>query len=135
MLNALKQAASLWIANTYGYESLMDRKNRAARVFEEAAELLQAEGGDLDFARRIIERTYSRPVGEPEQEAAGVLFTLLAWSVPARVDIGRLCGAEIDRVQAMPADHFRRKHAEKFAAGTDISPVQPLTNEDHGAHG
>lgn len=117
----LKFRAADWVRTTYGADSLMDRKNRAARVFEEACELLQAEGGDLVLAQAIVARCYSRPLGEPLQEAAGVQFTLLMHAWAAQYDPLLECERELQRVLAMPAAHFRAKQKEKFDAGTDLA--------------
>src|SRR3954471_18584336 len=100
MLRLLLQEVALWVGSTYGRTSLMDRQNRAARVFEEACELLQAEGGNAALAGGIVRRCYSRPVGEPSQEAAGTLFTLLAWSAATGIDLENVTKAEIERVKA-----------------------------------
>ncbi len=118
-----------WVAGTYGRASLMDRKNRAARVVEEALELFQSEGGTPEEADKIAKRTFSRPVGEPRQEAAGVQFTLLAYGYAANIDPVEACAEEVARVTAMPVEHFRAKQREKFAAGTDYAQPIPAPAE------
>lgn len=111
-----------WVRTTFGSASLMDRCNRAARVFEEAAELLQAEGGDLVLAHAIVARTFSRPKGEVAQEAAGVQLTLLAHGYASTLSPIVECERELARVKSLPPDSFRRKQAEKFNLGTDLAP-------------
>lgn len=113
-----------WCKETFGKHSFMDVRNRVARVVEEAAELGQSEGLDKDTVYRIVERVYSRDVGQPKQEAAGVFITLLIYCASTGVSILHAVGIEWRRVQKMGPDHFRKKQREKFAAGTDlVSPV------------
>ena len=53
-----------------------DVKERALRFGEEALELLQVEGITAETAHALVDYVFSRPVGEREQEIAGVLLTL-----------------------------------------------------------
>lgn len=124
MIAELRERVVGWVSHVFGVESLMNRTNRAARVVEEAVELAQAEGCTEELIRAIVTRAYSRPVGEPHQEGAGVFFTLLAWSEAAGVDLEKALQLELLSVHAKPAEHFRAKQREKFEQGTDlITPV------------
>ena len=114
-----------WLRERYGIGVLLDRRERAARVLEEAAELAQAEGVDLAQADRILVRAFTRPIGEPEQEGAGVGVTLLAWAAAAEVDLERITRAEVERIEGLSVEHCRRKHAEKAAAGTALAGTPP----------
>lgn len=127
MSSPMKWAAhhcSKWVVDTYGQASFDDKRNRAARVAEEGIELGQAEGVDQVQAQAILDRVYSRPVGQPRQEAAGVLFTLIVYAKSAKIDLWRALNAEYKRVTSKDPMIFRMKQREKFAAGTDL--VQPI---------
>ncbi len=54
-----------------------DIPTRALIHLEESIELAQSVGISKEKVYQQVERTYSRPPGEPLQEAAGSLFTLL----------------------------------------------------------
>lgn len=121
---ALRSGCSDWVQRTYGMESFLDKRNRAARVAEEGVELGQSEGVTKEQMLAIVERAYSRPAGKPRQELAGVVFTSLVYSQAAAMDALEEVSLELERVNALDAEHFRRKHREKFAAGTDlVAPV------------
>lgn len=126
--NRLQARIVEWLRTRFGAEVLASRHERAARVLEEAAELAQAEGLDYAFASRIIGRVFSRPPGQARQEAAGVAVTLLAWAAAADADLDALATAEVQRIEALPIEHFRRKHAEKAAAGTALAGTPPGTD-------
>jgi hypothetical protein len=110
-----------WVRSRYGDEVLLSRKERAARLFEEAAELAQAEGLTRDLVFKILQRAYNRDRGEPGQEASGVMLTLLAWSYTSGVDLVQVCEKELDRVEKVPIEVSRKKHMDKEAAGTAVA--------------
>lgn len=110
-----------WLRETLGEAVASSRAERAARVFEEAAELLQAEGVDMAFGIRVMLRVYARPEGEPAQEAAGIMVTLLAWGAAADVDVADAFDAEMDRVERPEVrDRIRAKQGEKKADGVSL---------------
>jgi hypothetical protein len=112
-----------WVRTRLGSAVLTDRKERAMRVLEEAAELAQAEGVTVCDASWLVERVFSRPKGEPSQEAAGVQVCLLAWAYAADERLDDLTRSEVERIEGIDADHFRRKQAEKAAAGVAMHPT------------
>jgi hypothetical protein len=79
-----------WVETRFGRDCLEDGVERALRVLEEASELAQAEGVPEEQARRVCGAIYAKPVGDPDQEAAGVFVTLLGWGVAARRVVGDL---------------------------------------------
>lgn len=113
-----------WIRSRFGEAVLTNRKERAARIFEEAAELTQAEEVDVDVCQRIVERVYGRPVGEPAQEATGVSLTLLAWASVAGIDLDAENEKELTRVESVPVETSRQKHRNKEHAGTTFESVE-----------
>ncbi len=107
-----------WVIRTFGEALFTDRRERAARVVEEAIELAQAEGLNLLEVDLISMRVYSRPAGEVSQEAAGLSVCLLAYADTAGMDLDAVTLTEIERIESVPVEKFRRKQAEKAAAGT-----------------
>lgn len=120
---------SQWVRRAFGNDAMTSKEERTARVVEEAIELAQAEGLHSDFVRRVLDRVYSRPAGEPEQEAAGLTVCLLAWAESRRVDLRAVALTEIERIeQPEVTAKIQRKQAEKAAAGTGNAypiPAEP----------
>lgn len=114
-----------FVRKTWGSDVLFDMKERVARVVEEAVEFGQAGGIDEEMVKKIVARVYSRPVGIPGQEAAGVGLTLLAWTHVVGADLDVLLDLELTRIENLPTDHFRQKHADKVAAGTSTVACEP----------
>jgi hypothetical protein len=112
-----------WVLGTFGHSVLMNRRERAMRVLEEALELAQAEGLGVVDVQRLTERVFSRPVGEPGQEGAGVAVTLFAWASSAGASVEALMREELARIEH-PAmvERIRKKQAEKQAAGVGVLP-------------
>jgi NTP pyrophosphatase (non-canonical NTP hydrolase) len=114
-----------WAVDSFG-EIARNRDERAARLAEEAMEVAQAEGVPLETLKRIADRIYSRPMGELGQEVGGLGITLYALAANCGLDLFDEIEREWKRVLSKPRDWWRRKHAEKVAAGTaDLSPITP----------
>ena len=108
-----------WVRRAFGEAAMTDRWERTARVLEEALELAQAEGLTAADVQRVLDRTYSRPVGEPSQEAAGLMVTLLAWAEATGTDLATVTLAEVERIeQPVVMARIQLKQREKAAAGT-----------------
>ena len=108
-----------WVVSTFSEAALADRKERAARMVEEAIELAQAEGLWLDETSTIMTRVYSRPTGETRQELGGLMVTTLALCAGLKIDLIAVTIDEIERIEK-PAviAKIRAKQAEKALAGT-----------------
>lgn len=110
-----------WVVACWG-EQVMNPHERALRVLEEAAELAQAEGVLFALAVRVLDVVFSRPPGQPEQEAGGIGVTLLAWAYCRSLSLDALIAAEIARVLAKPIAHFQTRQAEKASLGISEPP-------------
>jgi hypothetical protein len=109
------------VRRTFGEAVLVDRRERAMRVLEEASELAQAAGVAPAEAAAIAARVWSRPPGDADQEAAGVLFCVLMWCEASGLDIGLAMSRELSRVEAPgAAEACRAKHGQKVAAGIGL---------------
>lgn len=67
-----------WLLECFGAEIAADRIERNHRFFEEATELVQANGMTRSEAHQLVDYTFDRPVGELHQEVGGVMVTLAA---------------------------------------------------------
>jgi len=108
----LESRVQEWVISRLG-EDHMYSPERAMRLFEETAELVQAEGIDRDAAHRQVDYVYSRPPGVPVQEAGGVAVCLLAWCAANAVLLIPLAVAEIERIEAKPVDEIRGSVSRK----------------------
>lgn len=113
----LQQRVTIWVRRCFGTECLMDRRERGARVLEEAAELAQALGCPKDQVIRTIDHVYSRPVGDPAQEIGGVATTLLAACSALEEDFEILAEREVSRIESKDPEYFRERNAAKADAG------------------
>lgn len=116
-----------WALDNFGQIAL-NRDERAARLLEEAAEVAQAEGLRGDLICRILNRVYSRPAGQLSQEIGGLAITLDALAENAGLSVETEANRELARILALPPDWWKRKHAEKVAAGVaDLSVAGTVT--------
>lgn len=106
-----------WARNTFGSVALL-RSERAARLIEEALELVQAEQLPRALVDKIADRVYSRPQGSVPQEIGGLAITLDVLAENIGIDVQVEAERELTRVLSLPPEFFQRKHAEKIAAGT-----------------
>lgn len=120
-MRELQQRVAEWVKTRIGADH-MHPMERALRLFEEAAELLQSEGVDEQSAIEQVRYVYGRPAGEPEQEAAGVAVCLLAWCESRGVSFVTLAAREIERIEAKPLDQIRGSVTRKADAGLVTRP-------------
>jgi hypothetical protein len=106
-----------WCIAAFGHHHATSLPPRALRFLEEAVELFQACGGDLDQAHKLLDFVFARPVGEIGQELGGVGVTLLALATAADYDADEEEEREVKRVTSKPLEQFRRRNEEKNAAG------------------
>jgi len=122
-LNELTARTVSWITSSFGWEVFRDKHERGRRFLEEVVELNQAMGVPHEDALRIVNHVYSRPVGKVEQEMGGVGITLLGLCGAMSLDFQKLTKRELDRVLALPADHFRKRNVLKAQAGIAMLPT------------
>ena len=106
-----------WVESTFGRSSLTNLEERVTRVLEEAVELAQSEGLSEEKAKDLVQYVYSRPKGDPAQEAAGVSICVLAYCWAKGFSAEVLEEVELERVLAIPASLFRLRHDRKIVAG------------------
>ena len=113
--NVLESRVRSWVESRIGVEH-MQPKERAMRLLEEAVELVQAEGIDIDLAAKQVAHVYERPAGEPSQEAAGVAVCLLGWCASRGLRFEEIALAEIERIEAKSIEDIKASLARKGAA-------------------
>lgn len=129
-MDVLQREVGAWMRRAFGDRSADSRLERAARFVEEALELGQAAELTRDQVEQLVGYVFDRPVGELEQEVGGAAVTLLAFCHTHEISMRQLTERELDRVLAMPIEHFALRNAQKRAAGiyaasvssTDASP-------------
>lgn len=122
-LTNLTTRIATWVESRLGTKVLMDRKERAARLVEEAIELCQAEGVPEIRAINICRRVYERPVGVPRQESAGVGVCWLAYCYATGTLPLDVVEEEVARIEGVNPEVTRAKHNAKVHA--DLA--MPLT--------
>lgn len=117
-----------WVIERMGIECLLDKRERAARLLEEATEFAQSEGLGEDMAYAILARVFTKEPGESNQEAAGVFTVLMAWAASRGVDIEAVVQAELERIHKLDPARIHAKRREKIAEG--IAFEHPVPNGD-----
>lgn len=104
-----------WGRRCFGKAHMADRIIRAARFFEEAAELVQAVGLDRQHALRAFDHVYSRTPGNVFQEAGGVSVTLMALCDVLGLSADKCEADEIVRCLSKAPEYFAERNKNKIA--------------------
>lgn len=115
LAQSLQDGLAEWATEAFGAETITDLKTRAMRTLEEAVELAQALGVDEEACHRQVVHTYSRPVGDPAQEIAGVINGALMAAEGLGVDGLLVAEEELHRVWGC-IDEIRIKNLTKVQA-------------------
>ena|SRR5579864_8361452 len=118
----LEERVEYWIVTRIGAENA-HRRERAMRLLEEAVELAQAEGVTEEMVNRQTRHVFSRPAGDPAQEAAGVGVCLAGWCAASGHSVVSLTLRELERIEAKPVEQIRGSLARKQDA--DIVTAVP----------
>ncbi|MFC6282197.1 MULTISPECIES: hypothetical protein [Polaromonas] len=114
-----------WMQACFGPEIAADRLERNHRFFEEATELVQANGMTRSEAHQLVDYTFDRPVGEPGKESGAVMLTLAALCGASRIDMQEAGETELKRVWTK-VDQIRAKQAAKpVNSPLPAAPQQP----------
>lgn len=108
----LQKTCFAWVVATLGDRLAESREERTLRFLEEAIELAQAQGIEEKRVNTMTAYVYDRPVGEPQQEMAGCLFTLACLAEAEGVDIEHITWGELARVLRRITE-VRAKHFQK----------------------
>lgn len=114
---ATQDRIAAWVRGTFGEEHAANAPERSIRTVEEALELAQACGVDVETLHRLVAYVFSRPVGTVEQEVAGCMVTLYATASAAGVDADAAFEVELARIHRPEiVERCRRRQSEKRAA-------------------
>jgi hypothetical protein len=101
-----------WLMACFGPEISADKTERNHRFLEEALELVQACGCTASEAHQLVDYVYGRDVGEPSQEAGGVMITLAALCLANGLDMHECGETELARIWTK-VEQIRAKQAAK----------------------
>lgn len=101
-----------WLLECFGSMIAGDRQERNHRFLEESLELVQSLGCTASEAHQLVDYVYSRPIGEPDQEAGGVMVTLAALCLANAMDMHTAGYIELARIWTK-VDQIRIKQAAK----------------------
>lgn len=107
-----QERVHLWMVECFGPAITQDREERCHRFLEEALELVQSCGGTQADAHRLVDYVFNRPIGEPAQEAGGVMVTLAALGNAINISIDAAGNTELHRVWGKISE-IRAKQATK----------------------
>lgn len=101
-----------WMMECFGPMIAGDREERNHRFLEEALELVQACDCTASEAHQLVDYVFGRPIGEPHQEAGGVMVTLAALCLANALDMREAGETELARVWTK-VEAIRAKQAAK----------------------
>ena len=107
-----QQRVQPWMMACFGPEISADRSERNHRFLEEALELVQSCGCTDSEAHQLVEYVFGRPVGDPMQEAGGVMVTLAALCLANDLDMHACAETELARIWTK-VEAIRAKQAAK----------------------
>jgi hypothetical protein len=121
-MNALQERTSEWVESRGLH--LYKPVERGCRFWEEWFEFGQALGIPYEDALRILNKVYSKPVGDIRQEAGGAGMTLLALAQANGFSLGEAIEDELDRVYSLPMERFRKRNRQNAEDGTGAPPEE-----------
>ncbi|WP_343724882.1 Lar family restriction alleviation protein [Herbaspirillum huttiense] len=107
-----QQRVQPWMMACFGETISNDLVERNHRFLEEALELVQSTGCTQSEAHQLVDYVFGRPVGEPVQEVGGVMVTLAALCLAAKMDMHAAGEIELVRIW-MKVEQIRAKQATK----------------------
>lgn len=107
-----QQRVQPWMMACFGETISNDLVERNHRFLEEALELVQSTGCTQSEAHQLVDYVFGRPVGEPAQEVGGVMVTLAALCLAAKMDMHTAGETELARIWTK-VEQIRAKQAAK----------------------
>ncbi|KAF1042595.1 MAG: hypothetical protein GAK35_02642 [Herbaspirillum frisingense] len=101
-----------WMMECFGEAISNDLGERNHRFFEESTELVQSTGMTRSEAHQLVDYVFDRPIGEPVQEVGGVMVTLAALCLAAKMDMHVAGEMELARIWTK-VEVIRAKQAAK----------------------
>lgn len=114
---ARQEQMRAWVTRNWS-AAAMAPNERVERLIEEVCELAQFEAVAVERVAHIAGKVYQKPVADdPAQEIGGISTCLLAYCAARGWSVDDCEARELARILALPAEHFRKRHAAKVAAG------------------
>lgn len=105
-----------WVESRLGMAA-MDLHERGMRSGEEQIELGQCCGVTREEYHALVDHVFDKPVGEIRQELGGTALTLLACADGAGYVLSECAIRELERVESLPPEKFRKRQAENVVNG------------------
>ena len=121
--NTFQPRVKPWLIACFGAEIAGDRAERNHRFLEESLELVQSLGCTAGHAHQLVDYVFGRPVGEPHQEAGGVMTTLAALCLANGLDMHIAGEDELARIWTK-VEQIRAKQAAK-PEGSPLAEAMP----------
>lgn len=118
-----------WLLACFGEVIAGDREERNHRFLEEALELVQSLGCTEGEAHQLVDYVYGREIGQPMQEAGGVMVTLAALCLANRLDMYAAGETELARVWTK-VEAIRAKQAAKPKHSPLPEHVEPAASDE-----
>lgn len=112
----IAERVHVWVVTRLGVKA-MEPHERAMRMLEEALELAQAMGVTEEEAERLRANVFQKPAGEVAQELGGAAITLFACAESVGQSLLDCGKKEMDRVESLPVDRFRRRQEQNVQEG------------------
>lgn len=112
-MKRLQILAYSWAIRCFGKDHVDDPRVRFLRLLEEVAEAAQVCFVEKDKLIEVIEKVYSRPMGELSQELGGIAVTFAVVCESQGYQIPDLLMTELNRVLSKPESHFTKRNLEK----------------------
>lgn len=128
-----QQRVAPWMTQCFGDEISSNIVERNHRFLEESLELVQAMGCTKDEAYQLVDYTFSRPVGDRQQEVGGVMVTLAALCLADNMNMHELGQRELDRIWTKIPE-IRKKQAAKPAHSPLPQPSPPIAEKVAQGH-
>lgn len=111
-IHIFEQRVSEWILTCFSEEISKDKTERCFRFIEESLELAQSLGMTKEQVIQLVDYTFNRPLGEPNQEVGGVMVTLAALTSACDLNLQYSAIVELMRINSK-IDKIRAKHFNK----------------------
>lgn len=111
---AFQHRVKPWMLACFGEEISRDGIERNHRFLEEALELVQSLGCTASEAHQLVDYVFGRDIGQPHQEAGGVMVTLAALCLAHGLDMDKAGEDELTRIWTK-VKQIRAKQAAKPA--------------------
>lgn len=114
-----------WMGIAFSESVVNDKRERAMRFFEEAAELCQSIGLMREEAQTLVNYVFNRPTGDTIQEVGGVMVTLSALCNTVNISHELAGEVELERINRPSVlKKIQSKQVTKGLFGITATPKQ-----------